>query len=163
MEQAVKRSGLQNNNTSPDGRIIARLRELLDGANANRQLEEEEAAEDSQDENMSSSEYDENASNIDSPHELNQANEETLAIDDAENPLQLLARASYFQPPEEPRMPPQQNHTRQNCAPANISSTSKELQQFFTSGRVNLDIGEDLDPISLGLATMEEAEVAFSL
>jgi hypothetical protein len=114
------------------------------------------------------------------------ANADTLAVDDAENPLQLLARASYFQPPEEPRrsemdktatassrhqqqqqqqlarqqarQPPR---ARQNTQPEKTQE-ARELQQFFGSvARVNLDIGDDIDPLSLGLATAEEGEALF--
>lgn len=119
------------------------------------------------------------ASNLTSTPDLGQANEETLAVDDAENPLQLLARASYFQPPEEPRNPlpvapasasrrsgEQQRHHHQHHSAmmGDKSQETRDLQRFFASAtRVNLDVGEDVDPISLGLATPEEAETLFSL
>lgn len=163
---------------------MARLRELLDefaaseqltGLNAysrdSSRLANQAGGADAQSEILSPSEdgmYDDedDVSNLDSTPGLAQANEETLAIDDAENPLQLLARASYFQPPEEPKNPSPQAPIPAECAVArggSKSSSSRELQGFFAPARVNLDVGDDIDPISLGLVSMEEAEAAFSL
>lgn len=86
------------------------------------------------------------------------------AIDDAENPLQLLARASYFQPSESrQRQSPQQPRHHATTEGTISRPESPGLQDFFTSAHVNLDIGEDIDPISLGLVTEEEAESLFSL
>ena len=91
------------------------------------------------------------------------------AVDDAENPLQLLARASYFQPAEEPRKkdtPPQLPtvavHQRPHLRPPEKSRVN-DVQRFFSSAKANLDVGDDIDPISLGLVTMEEADTLFSL
>lgn len=185
VEQAVKRSG-SDSGRPEDVKVVARLRELLNDLNASEQLtgftghlgngahstsQPEYAAQDAQSEDLSASdddeaEVDDAASNLASPSELTPANEETLAIADAENPLQLLARASYFQPPQEPKKPPPGPSVPLEGKPARLdgkSSSSKELQEFFTPARVNLDIGDDLDPVSLGLATMEEAEAAFGL
>jgi hypothetical protein len=191
VEQAVKRSG-SDGGRPEDVKVVARLRELLDELNASEQLTGlndysrnstgRPAAQtggfygsggpDAQSENLSDSEggmdeeEEEDASNIDSTPGLTQANEETLAIDDAENPLQLLARASYFQPPEEPKhpsprfpVPIERGATRAGTK----SSSSKELHDFFAPAHVNLDVGDDIDPISLGLVSMEEAEAAFAL
>lgn len=172
---------------------MARLRELLDELNASEQLtglndySRDSAGRpgaqagdfygsggpDAQSENLSDSEggmdeeeEEEDVSNIDSTPGLTQANEETLAIDDAENPLQLLARASYFQPPEEPKHPSPRFPVPIERGAATLgakSSSSKELHDFFAPAHVNLDVGDDIDPISLGLVSMEEAEVAFAL
>jgi hypothetical protein len=92
-----------------------------------------------------------------------QRTEESLAIDDAENPLQLLARASYFHPPSGRRS---RRHSPQNPRQHNASSSksdpeSTRVQQFFSQTKVKLDIGEDLDPVDLGLVTMDEAESLF--
>lgn len=195
VEQAVKRSGSEGGRPE-DVKVVARLRELLDELNASEQLtglnhySRDSAgrpgaqaggfygsgAADAQSENLSDSEggmdeeeeeeEEEDASNIDSTPGLTQANEETLAIDDAENPLQLLARASYFQPPEEPKHPSPRFPVpiERGAARAGAkSSSSKELHDFFAPARVNLDVGDDIDPISLGLVSMEEAEAAFAL
>ncbi|KND91905.1 hypothetical protein TOPH_03438, partial [Tolypocladium ophioglossoides CBS 100239] len=92
-----------------------------------------------------------------------QRTEESLAIDDAENPLQLLARASYIQPSRESRSrpSPQQTRRRGQQSAAQMGE-SVALEDFFTSARVNLDVGDDIDPISLGLVTEDEAEALFS-
>jgi hypothetical protein len=71
-------------------------------------------------------------------------------FDDAENPLQLLARASDLrvpnQRPQEPAAVPDVRSTR----------------NYFAPVRAKLDVGEDVDPIDLGLATLEEAEALFT-
>jgi hypothetical protein len=190
VEQAVKRSG-SDSGRPEDVKVVARLRELLNELHASEQLtnltghlgnvdhsgrQPNFAAQDAQSEDLSASddededddevEVDGGASNLGSPPDLTPANEETLAIADAENPLQLLARASYFQPPQEPKKPPPGPSTSIEGKTARLdgkSSSSKVLQEFFTPARVNLDVGDDLDPITLGLATMEEAEAAFRL
>lgn len=189
VEQAVKRSGSESGRPE-DVKVVTRLRELLDELNASEQLTGltgysrgsgdsstqaghyyASGAADAQSENMSQSDggmedNEDDASNIDSTPGLTQANEETLAIDDAENPLQLLARASYFQPPEEPKKPsprPPVPTDRGAVRGGSKSSSSRELHDFFAPAHVNLDVGDDIDPISLGLVSMEEAEAAFSL
>ncbi|KAM3537693.1 hypothetical protein ARSEF1564_009390 [Beauveria bassiana] len=89
---------------------------------------------------------------------------ESLAVDDAENPLQLLARASYFTPSAEERgqRPPQK--TRQDVAAASDNSALEhaKLNDFFSITRSDLDIGDDIDPISLGLVEEDEAEMLFT-
>lgn len=182
VEQAVKRSASESGRPE-DAKIVTRLRELLDELNASEQLtgltgylgnsnpsagQLDYEAPDAQSENLSGSdeEPDDAGSDLDSGPDLTQANEETLAIDDAENPLQLLARASYFQPPQEPKnLPPRLHHPPEQRAgrAEGRTSSSKELQEFFTPARVCLDIGDDIDPITLGLVTMEEAEATFAL
>ncbi|KAH8707335.1 hypothetical protein HC256_010610 [Beauveria bassiana] len=89
---------------------------------------------------------------------------ESLAVDDAENPLQLLARASYFTPSAEERgqrLPPK---TRQDVAAASDNSALEhaKLNDFFSITRSDLDIGDDIDPISLGLVEEDEAEMLFT-
>lgn len=89
-------------------------------------------------------------------------NSETLAVDDAENPLQLLARASYFRPSEQPRSRPSPQKTRHDATPSDGPSISS-LHEFFSNARVDLDVGEDVDPVSLGLVGADEADELFSL
>ncbi|EGX88023.1 Fungal transcriptional regulatory protein [Cordyceps militaris CM01] len=89
---------------------------------------------------------------------------ESLAVDGAENPLQLLARASYFTPSAEERgkrVPPK---TRQDAAAASDNSASEhaKLNDFFSITRSDLDVGDDIDPISLGLVEEDEAEMLFT-
>ena len=196
VEQAVKRAGSGNQLRDEDGKVVARLRELLDEVQAKDQLNEpssqgyQDYDEDSSQEDMTTAGStagapgvvaEDASSNLHSTPGVNQPqpppqqqeqpppNEDSLAIDDAENPLQLLARASYFQPPEEPRKPPQQPAVHPRSHHKRISSSTKsqeakDLQRFFASAaRVKLDVGDDVDPISLGLATIEEGEGLFSL
>lgn len=91
-----------------------------------------------------------------------QRTEESLAIDDAENPLQLLARASYIQPSSESRSRPSPQTRPRDQQFTGKTGESVSLEDFFTSARVNLDVGDDIDPISLGLVTEEEAVTLFS-
>lgn len=89
----------------------------------------------------------------------------SLTVDDAENPLQLLARASNLQlsptpggSANSPAEPPRRRDRRQR--PKKDDGDS-DIQSFFTGVRVNLDIGEDIDPIDMGLVTEAEAEELF--
>ncbi|KAI8282734.1 Satratoxin biosynthesis SC1 cluster transcription factor SAT9 [Colletotrichum sp. SAR11_57] len=100
---------------------------------------------------------------------LHHHNEESLAIDDAENPLQLLARASNLQLSPKPitGLSPKQPGPRvsrkkqQQQQQVDQPEEDLEMQSFFTSVRVNLDVGDDIDPITMGLVTEEEAESLF--
>lgn len=91
---------------------------------------------------------------------------DNLALDDAENPLQLLARASDLQ------------FSSAECRDAPILSTSSGSQSslrpnsspnedlpiarsFFVPVKAKLDLGPDMDPIELGLTTLHEAELLF--
>lgn len=92
---------------------------------------------------------------------------DNLALDDAENPLQLLARASDLQ------------FSSAECRDAPILSTSSGSQSslrpnsspnedlpiarsFFVPVKAKLDLGPDMDPIELGLTTLHEAELQFA-
>lgn len=82
-----------------------------------------------------------------------------LAVDNADNPLQLLAMASS--------MPTQSPSTVITPSPAAISGQTPgdtddaELQQYFGSLMPVLDNTPDIDPIELGYVTSEEAEYLF--
>ncbi len=86
---------------------------------------------------------------------------ESLAVDDAENPLQLLARASYFTPSAEERGKRSPQKTRQDAAAASDAEHAK-LNDFFSITRSDLDVGDEIDPISLGLVEEDEAEMLFT-
>ncbi|RAL15311.1 uncharacterized protein BO97DRAFT_384299 [Aspergillus homomorphus CBS 101889] len=91
-----------------------------------------------------------------------------LSLDDAENPLQLLARASDLQ------LSPDDTHNVQRATssasfqPSGIYNTNENgdaaacATSFFVLTRANLDIGPTVDPIELGLVTIDEAESLFS-
>ncbi|KAI1255579.1 hypothetical protein MGN70_002694 [Eutypa lata] len=86
--------------------------------------------------------------------------DEHLNLDDAENPLQLLARTSELLSSIEPQQPLAATSSRNSQKPG--SGRNNDLQRFFGSFQPRLDVGEDLDPIELGLLTPAEAEALFS-
>ncbi|KAK0713160.1 hypothetical protein B0T26DRAFT_358356 [Lasiosphaeria miniovina] len=90
--------------------------------------------------------------------------EESLAVDDAENPLQLLARASDL------HVSPKSgtDHVAADAAAHHRLRQSKqsekisEVEKFFKLSQFTLDAGPDMDPVNLGLITAEEAETLFN-
>jgi hypothetical protein len=98
-----------------------------------------------------------------SPAEIAEKPDE-VALNNADNPLQLLAMASG--------LPGQSPSTTMSTSPAGVALTSapdgnatnddNELQQFFGSPQPRLDNSPDLDPINLGLVTQEEADSLFA-
>ncbi|CAG8898513.1 unnamed protein product [Penicillium egyptiacum] len=91
--------------------------------------------------------------------------EESLTLDDAENPLQLLARASDLQllPTGMRRAP--KPPVPLSEGPSFFQSTPQGepgAKSFFVPTRANLDIGPEIDPIDLGLVTFDESESLFS-
>lgn len=92
--------------------------------------------------------------------------DESLALDDAENPLQLLARASDLQLSPGVRLAPkspQPEFVVPSIQPESSALGSSDAQSFFVPARAHLDIGPELDPVDLGLVTFDEAESLFSL
>lgn len=86
-----------------------------------------------------------------------------FALNNADNPLQLLAMASI--------LPGQSPSTTMSTSPAGVASQpgatdasvgDVELQQFFGSLMTTLDNSRDLDPIHLGLVTTDEADSLFA-
>lgn len=149
---------------------MASLRQLLDDVDASEDAAENSSRQGSrsntQEEEGGSTSSDDDDENDSagqrSMADFVQRTEESLAIDDAENPLQLLARASYFHPPSDRRS---RRHSPQNPRQHDASKQDPEstkVQQFFSQAKVKLDIGEDLDPVDLGLVTMDEAESLFN-
>lgn len=104
--------------------------------------------------------------NLPSPREASA--EESLALDDAENPLQLLARASDLQlSPTGVRHAPK-SQLPPVLAPSTLQQEGNDRGQlsaksFFVPARANLDVGPELDPVDLGLVTFDESESLFSL
>lgn len=92
--------------------------------------------------------------------------EERLAVDDAENPLQLLARASNLH-----LSPDSSQDQSPGGAPSLHPASSvhdddpemRQVESFFGTTHFNVDKGDDYDPIDLGLVTEEEAEMLFDL
>jgi hypothetical protein len=90
------------------------------------------------------------------------------ALEDAENPLQLLARASDL--PISPRnMPPPPGPMTPAIASTQAQRSrgetdkNQDLRNFFGPLSPNLDVGEDIDPIDMGFITQSETDVLFSL
>lgn len=93
---------------------------------------------------------------------------ESLALDDAENPLQLLARASDLQlSPNDVRdiatWPSLATPHPTAESQVSLESNAIAAKTFFVPVRVSRDIGPDLDPVEVGLVTLPEAESLFSL
>ncbi|KAJ9145377.1 Protein priB [Pleurostoma richardsiae] len=91
--------------------------------------------------------------------------EERLAVDDAENPLQLLARASNLH--LSPQASSEQSPGTAVSAhpPATLGEQDEEMadvQAYFAYSKFNLDVGPEVDPITLGLVSEEESETLFS-
>ncbi|KUJ22901.1 uncharacterized protein LY89DRAFT_313584 [Mollisia scopiformis] len=85
--------------------------------------------------------------------------EEQFAVDDAENPLQLLARASDLSAPNAQTSFATSASIHHNPSRA---GNDQDLQDFFGPFRPSLDVGPDIDPIDLGLVTEEEAIALFA-
>ncbi|OTB03887.1 hypothetical protein M426DRAFT_321384 [Hypoxylon sp. CI-4A] len=100
----------------------------------------------------------------DDPSVNPKAEDDQLSLDDAENPLQLLARTSELLSSITPqtqgngagRFPSKSGHNRA------LAGESDDLQKFFGRYQARLDVGEELDPIELGLITLSETEALFS-
>lgn len=127
-----------------DERVVSRLRALL-GGEESESVGEEGSEGDRNGDSVGENDY--------GTSDLNGAvtNHHTLsgdgqAIESAESPLQLLA-ASH-------RAPGQRITTPKD---------SSKLGAFFAPAQVSLDIGDDFDPISLGLVSEDEAESLMTL
>lgn len=83
-----------------------------------------------------------------------------LSLDDAENPLQLLARTSELLSAIHPRVAA--SAPRGYHGPKPGQRSDHDLSKFFGAYLPRLDVGEELDPIELGLITLAEAEALFS-
>lgn len=102
-----------------------------------------------------------------SPVSSRNPREESLAVDDAENPLQLLARASNL------HLSPSASDNAGSSTMASVSmhnmlngSSSKDItdiERFFNSTQFSTDTEFDMDPINLGLLSEEEADTLFTL
>ncbi|KAI0150714.1 hypothetical protein GGR57DRAFT_471317 [Xylariaceae sp. FL1272] len=92
--------------------------------------------------------------------------DDQLNLDDAENPLQLLARTSEFlssiDQPVGSSTRRAHNKSLSNRRTVTNVDDDDDLQRFFGRIQPRLDVGEELDPIELGLITMNEAEALFA-
>ncbi|KAF5018996.1 hypothetical protein F66182_9014 [Fusarium sp. NRRL 66182] len=160
IDQAVKRARSAAQKSPEDDRILSHLQHLLSGANTPEPPPTRgyAPAADGEEEYSEEEEEDDEQDPVVMPDFI-QRTQQSLAIDDAENPLQLLARASYIQPSPESRHgnSPQQAHTA-----STTGQTEDEIQAFFAPAQVHLDIGHDVDPVSLGLVSEDEADKLFN-
>ncbi|OWP01951.1 hypothetical protein B2J93_4577 [Marssonina coronariae] len=81
------------------------------------------------------------------------------SLDDAENPLQLLARASDLSAPSKSAL---NTIPRPSSGPPSTGIGDQKLRDFFGPFRPSLDVGPEVDPIDLGLVTEDEAAVLFT-
>lgn len=95
--------------------------------------------------------------------------DDQLNLDDAENPLQLLARTSELlssigTPNNRPgvgHFPSFMSKNLPSRERAIGNGSDGNLPVFFGRFQPRLDVGPDLDPIELGLLTLAEAEALF--
>ncbi|KAJ5219756.1 hypothetical protein N7468_008960 [Penicillium chermesinum] len=159
IEQAIKRPKLDDR-LEPDEaqKAILELQGLLSRFQGQLRSEAEGESEDLTDENGRVRKL---------PSPCDPVVDESLMLDDAENPLQLLARASDLQlspngvgrAPKTPQLP----FIAPSTAPQETTSpVDSDVKSFFVPTRASLDIGPELDPVDLGLVTFVEAESLFS-
>jgi hypothetical protein len=84
--------------------------------------------------------------------------DDQLAVEDVENPLQLLARASDL------RIATPQSYIQSTASPETRFNGSEQsafldVHHFFLPMKAHLDQGSGLDPIDVGLVTKDEAEM----
>ncbi|KAF5562967.1 hypothetical protein FPHYL_5392 [Fusarium phyllophilum] len=159
IDQAVKRARSASQKNPEDDRILNHLQGLLSNANTPEHATTRGYSVSGDGDEDAYSEEEEEQDHVAMPDFI-QRTQQSLAIDDAENPLQLLARASYIQPSPESRHgnSPIQAHTA-----STQGQTEDEIQAFFAPAQVHLDVGPDVDPVSLGLVSEEEADKLFNL
>ncbi|CAG8196683.1 unnamed protein product [Penicillium salamii] len=149
IEQAIKRPKVDPSDSEDAQKAISGLQDLLSQVQGQLMQSEDGASEAEQPQNLPSPRA---------------AHDESLTLDDAENPLQLLARASDLQlsptgvrhMPKSP-MPMLPPTLFQSNAPSEPSAKS-----FFVPARANLDVGPEVDPVDLGLVTFDESESLFA-
>lgn len=80
------------------------------------------------------------------------------SLDDAENPLQLLASASRMAVSSQPLL-----NNRTTTGYSANEGEDNDLQAFFGPFSPNLDVSEDIDPIDMGYITSGETTALFNL
>lgn len=166
IEQAIKRPKLDSSGEGDEAqKAISGLQELLSRfqGQLNHPSEGEEFSPDPVDREREREHW---PMRMPSPS-LRDAPDENLALDDAENPLQLLARASDLQlspvgmrhMPKSPPLSAPPTFPQEDV----VDLGEQSAKSFFIPSRAYLDIGDDLDPVELGLVTFDESESLFSL
>lgn len=86
-----------------------------------------------------------------------QNSDDHFAVDDAENPLQLLARASDLSVPSNA-----QSVSSSATRDSRGHARDRDLEAFFGPFHPSLDVGEDIDPIEMGIVTEKESSGLFT-
>ncbi|EAW17269.1 uncharacterized protein NFIA_006330 [Aspergillus fischeri NRRL 181] len=154
IEEAIQRPKTDAAGSDAARKLISDLQDLLSRTQGHSARSEVEETSDDPDRSRTSSPQGATA-------------EDNLALDDAENPLQLLARASDLQfSPVECRDAPILSTSSVSQSSLRPHSTPNEdlpiARHFFVPVKAKLDLGPDMDPIELGLTTLHEAELLFS-
>lgn len=166
IEQAIKRSKNQASQSEDDQNTL-HLQSLLNEAQG--LLPRQGQQRDNIDPRFRSEEVQQPQNHLGTSRQLYTGNEapgdqggdDHFAVDDAENPLQLLARASDISGPSNtPSFPPPSSYSVHRQLDV---GRDQDLQRFFGAFRPSLDVGEDIDPVELGLVTEDEASVLFTL
>ncbi|KAL4777936.1 hypothetical protein BJX76DRAFT_188068 [Aspergillus varians] len=155
IEQAIKRPKTDHPAAEAAQKVISDLEDLL--SKTQKQETQNECEDFSEDPDQNES--------LRFPRDSNSG--ESLALDDAENPLQLLARASDLQlSPNDARDTttwPLLATPQPPMGPAvRVESSATAAKPFFVPVRASLDVGPDMDPIEIGLVTLPEAESLFA-
>ncbi|KAL4911765.1 hypothetical protein BDW62DRAFT_45734 [Aspergillus aurantiobrunneus] len=155
IEHAIKRPKADHPDAEAAQKVISDLQDLLSKTQKPQpQNESEDLSEDP-----------DQPESLHFPRDSNSG--ESLALDDAENPLQLLARASDLQlSPKDIRETTMwsslANPQSATGPPVTVESNVTAAKSFFVPVRASLDIGPDMDPIEIGLVTLPEAEALFT-
>lgn len=94
--------------------------------------------------------------------------EDDFGLDDADNPLLMLARASDL-PVSAATNPSALGPSLSSLPVQNVppkpehASQDVQLRTFFGPFCPSLDVGQDIDPIDMGLVALSEVDVLFNL
>lgn len=86
-----------------------------------------------------------------------------VTVNNANNPLQLLAIASSIPEPVG-QDPPLESNNNMAISPSVVTATAddEDTRDFFSPMTSKLDVGSDLDPLDLGLVSEEDVEGLFN-
>ncbi|KAL4801760.1 hypothetical protein BDV18DRAFT_167153 [Aspergillus unguis] len=155
IEQAIQRPKTDQPAAAAAQKVISDLQDLLSKTQKQQPQNESDDLSDPDHDDLESLQF---------PRDSNTG--ENLALDDAENPLQLLARASDLQlTPTDVRDTatwPSLTTSQPATDPALGLESKAVARPFFVPVRANLDVGPEMDPIDIGLVTLAEAESLFT-
>lgn len=87
------------------------------------------------------------------------SSDDQLAVEDVENPLQLLARASDLRIATTPQSYNTSVASPEGRFTGSEQSAFLDVHHFFLPMKAHLDQGSGLDPIDVGLVSKDEAEM----